>query len=592
MSSGETVGKRRCSRFVVAIIAVLLGMALGFSAQAAPGVQTAFAAPVSQAAPNTQTAFATTEGASIETLQQGGIELQADMERTVWCSRSGSKYHYSSTCSGMKNPIAMTLRQAVDSGKQPCSKCVHESPTPDPAPNPSPDPTPTPTPDPQPQYRGFVDVPADSWYVESGVFDYALDHGLMKGYSDGSSRFGPDDSITRAMAVTVLWRMAGEPACEAPDFDDADYSEESWYKDAVRWARASEVVKGYEGTNYFGPNDPVTREQLAVMVARFASTISHIDTSSTGAALAAKPDAASVSDWARDAVAWSVDQGILGGASIIDPQGTATRCQGCKMLSIAHKIIGNQGASHGEARVHFIDVGQGDSEFIELPNGKTMLIDAGTTESGEKVASYIAGLGYSRIDYVIATHPHEDHIGGMARVLRSFDIGEIWMPRATSNTATFEGLLDVIAEKGILVHAAEEGKIICSDEGFSATILSPFETSYSDLNDWSVILELDVGVKSFLFTGDASSSVIGKACGHHVDVLKVGHHGSRTSTTQQLAETLSPDWAVISVGAGNSYGHPSEEVLSALSGVAHLLRTDLDGTVTLSCDGETIRRAA
>ena len=547
MNSGESVGKRRCSRFAVAIIAVLLGMALGFSAQAALDVRSAFAAPVSQAAPNMQTAFAA-EGASIETLQQGGIELQADMERTVWCSRSGSKYHYSSTCSGMKNPIAMTLRQAVDSGKQPCSKCVHESPTPDPAPNPSPDPTPTPSPDPQPQYRWFVDVPADSWYVESGVFDYALDHGLMKGYSDGSSRFGPDDS--------------------------------------------SEVVKGYEGTNCFGPNDPVTREQLAVMVARFASTVSHIDTSSTGAALAAKPDAASVSDWARDAVAWSVDQGILGGASIIDPQGTATRCQGCKMLSVAHKTIGNQGASHGEARVHFIDVGQGDSEFIELPNGKTMLIDAGTTESGEKVASYIAGLGYSHIDYVIATHPHEDHIGGMARVLRSFDIGEIWMPRATSNTATFEGLLDVIAEKGIPVHAAEEGKIICSDEGFSATILSPFETSYSDLNDWSVILELDVGARSFLFTGDASSSVIGKACGHHVDVLKVGHHGSRTSTTQQLAETLSPDWAVISVGAGNSYGHPSEEVLSALSGVAHLLRTDLDGTVTLSCDGETIRRAA
>ncbi|KAB1636049.1 hypothetical protein F8C90_10040, partial [Ellagibacter isourolithinifaciens] len=138
MSSGETVGKRRCLRFVVAIIAILLGMALGFSAQAAPGVQAAFATPASQAAPTAQAALAA-EVASQETLQQGGIELQADMSRTVWCSRSGSKYHYSSTCSGMKNPIAMTLQQAVDSGKQPCSKCVHESPTPDPAPNPSPD---------------------------------------------------------------------------------------------------------------------------------------------------------------------------------------------------------------------------------------------------------------------------------------------------------------------------------------------------------------------------------------------------------------------------------------------------------------------
>lgn len=221
-----------------------------------------------------------------------------------------------------------------------------------------------------------------------------------------------------------------------------------------------------------------------------------------------------------------------------------------------------------------------------------MLIDAGPAESGDKVASYIARLGYSRIDFVVATHPHEDHIGGMARVLGSFDVGEIWMPRATSNTATFERLLDAIADKGIPVHAAEKGKVICSGGGATATVLSPSEATYSDLNDWSAIVELDVGSRSFLFTGDASSGVIGKACSHHVDVLKVGHHGSRTSTTPQLAGVLSPDWAVISVGTGNSYGHPSEEVLSALSGVAHLLRTDLDGAVTLSCDGETIRRAA
>ena len=139
MSSGESVGKRRCPRVVVAIIAALLGMALGVSAQAALSVQPAFAGPNKQAVPSTQTAFAgsntqtafAAESASAETFQQGGIELQADMSRAVWCSRSGSKYHYKSTCSGMKNPIAMTLQQAVDSGKQPCSKCVHESPTPE-----------------------------------------------------------------------------------------------------------------------------------------------------------------------------------------------------------------------------------------------------------------------------------------------------------------------------------------------------------------------------------------------------------------------------------------------------------------------------
>ena len=177
----------------------------------------------------------------------------------------------------MKNPIAMTLQQAIDAGREPCSKCVHESPVPDPTPTPAPTPTPSPAPAPQPQYRGFYDVPADSWYVTSGVFDYALDNGLMKGYSDGS--------------------------------------------------------------NEFGPNDPDTREQLAFMISEAAKVISHVDTSSDGSALAAKPDASSVNTWAYDAVAWLVDQGILGGASTIDPQGTATRCQGCKMFSLAHKII-------------------------------------------------------------------------------------------------------------------------------------------------------------------------------------------------------------------------------------------------------------
>ena len=221
-----------------------------------------------------------------------------------------------------------------------------------------------------------------------------------------------------------------------------------------------------------------------------------------------------------------------------------------------------------------------------------MLIDAGPAESGQKAADCIASLGYSRIDYVVATHPHEDHIGGMARILNSFDIGEIWMPRATSNTATFENLLDVIASRGIPVHAAEAGKVICADGNASATILSPRETSYSNLNDWSVILEVKVGEKSFLFTGDASTSVIEKACTQHVDVLKVGHHGSKTSTDEKLVSQLSPSYAVISVGKHNSYGHPSSEALSALSSVPHLYRTDLQGTITIDCDGSSLARAA
>ena len=330
MSTERTAVPTKASRFLLALVAFVLGTTICVSVQATLDAQPAFAI----------------ESASVESLQQSDIELQADMNRTVWCSRTGSKYHYSSTCSRMKNPIAMTLQQAIDAGREPCSKCVHESPVPDPTPTPTPTPTPSPAPAPQPQYRGFYDVPADSWYVTSGVFDYALDNGLMKGYSDGSNKFGPNDAVTRAMAVTVLWRMAGQPVCQAADFDDVDYSARSWYGNAVRWARANGVTSGYAGVNKFGPNDPVTREQLAFMISEAAKVISHVDTSSDGSALAAKPDASSVSTWAYDAVAWSVDQGILGGASTIDPQGTATRCHGCKIFSLAHKIITGENGSH------------------------------------------------------------------------------------------------------------------------------------------------------------------------------------------------------------------------------------------------------
>ena len=329
MTTEKPTASAKASRLFIALVAFILGATICASAQAALNVQPAFAA----------------ESASSESLQQSDVELQADMNRTVWCSRTGSKYHYSSTCSRMKNPIEMTLQQAIDAGRQPCSKCVHESPVPDPAPTPTPTPTPTPAPTPQPQYRGFYDVPADSWYVTSGVFDYALDNGLMGGYTDGSGNYGPNDSVTRAMAVTVLWRMAGEPICRAEDFDDVDYSAASWYGNAVRWARSTGVTHGYAGVNKFGPNDSITREQLAFMISEAANVISHIDTSSDGSALAAKPDASSVSTWAYNAVAWSVDQGILGGAATIDPQGTATRCQGCKMFSLAHKIIKSDSGS-------------------------------------------------------------------------------------------------------------------------------------------------------------------------------------------------------------------------------------------------------
>ena len=251
---------------------------------------------------------------------------------------------------------------------------------------------------------------------------------------------------------------------------------------------------------------------------------------------------------------------------------------------------GASAKEEGTLRVHYLDVGQGDSEFLELPDGKTMLIDAGVADAAPTVVDYVRKLGYSRIDYVVATHPHADHIGGMATVLKAFDVGEVWAPRASANTKTFEKFLDTVASKGLSINTAEAGKVLLDEGGCEAAILSPRSgASYEDLNDWSVVLKVVYGKRAFLFTGDASTEVIDAAHAGAVDVLKVGHHGSRSSTTKALIASLGPEAAVIEVGANNDYGHPTKQALNALSdnGVT-IYRTDEDGTCVAMCDGSAI----
>jgi competence protein ComEC len=245
-----------------------------------------------------------------------------------------------------------------------------------------------------------------------------------------------------------------------------------------------------------------------------------------------------------------------------------------------------QTVSGGVLRVHYLDVGQADSEFIELPDGKTMLIDAGNKGDGSNVVSYIKNLGYSTIDYLVATHPHEDHIGGMAEVINSFAIGEIYMPKVASTTQAFENLLTTIQDKGYSINTAQAGVQIAP----GINILSPgVGSDYGDeLNDWSAVISIVYGSKTFLFLGDAGSAPE-STFSIDADVVKVAHHGSRTAFSNALYKEWSPDIAIISVGKDNSYGLPDEEVLQGLADVGtKVYRTDENGTIVLESDGSTV----
>ena len=239
--------------------------------------------------------------------------------------------------------------------------------------------------------------------------------------------------------------------------------------------------------------------------------------------------------------------------------------------------------------IKFIDVGQGEAILIALPE-KTVLIDAGPTGSAPKIAQVLQELGRNKIDYLVATHPDEDHIGGMADVISNTQIGTIYAPNKTNNTATYRKFLTAIQNNNLQITLAEAGTIIDQTDSYKLEILWPKkDANFPETNDYSIIIKLTVGNKTFLFTGDAPTNAILNSNPGHIDVLKLSHHGSRTGTTEVLIHKLSPTYAVLSYAVDNPYGHPMQSVLNALrKHSVEVWGTGANGTITITCDGTNI----
>lgn len=243
----------------------------------------------------------------------------------------------------------------------------------------------------------------------------------------------------------------------------------------------------------------------------------------------------------------------------------------------------------GNLIVHYIDVGQGDATFIELPNKETMLIDTGEKSEGKKVTNYINELGYNKIDYVIGTHPHSDHIGSLEEVINTFDIGDIYMPKVVSNSNVYKDLLMTIKNKDKIVKKAFKDVSIIEEEELNISFLSPTKEEYSNLNNYSAVLKIVYQDTCFLFMGDAETEVEKELDSINCDVLKVGHHGSYTSSSLDFVKSTSPKYAIISVGKDNKYGHPDKSILKRyLDNNTEIYRTDLDGTIKVISDGKDI----
>ena len=242
----------------------------------------------------------------------------------------------------------------------------------------------------------------------------------------------------------------------------------------------------------------------------------------------------------------------------------------------------------GNLVIYFVDVGQADCILISN-NDHYMLIDAGNNEDGPKLVNYFKGMGISKFDYVIGTHAHEDHIGGLDDIINNFDIKTFYMPDVSQTTYTFESVLDALERKNIYFETPKEDNSYKFGNS-SFTVLS-VGTDSTDLNNTSIVLKLTYGNNSFLFTGDATSSVERKILDKDIsaDVLKVGHHGSQYSSSANFLKAVYPKYAVIPVGKNNEYGHPKSITLNKLKKInAKIYRTDKDGTIICTSDGNNI----
>lgn len=244
-------------------------------------------------------------------------------------------------------------------------------------------------------------------------------------------------------------------------------------------------------------------------------------------------------------------------------------------------------------KVNFIDVGQADCILIQLPDGKTILIDGGNREDSQVIDNYLKSKAVKTIDYLIATHPHEDHIGSLPFIIKNYNIGAIYMPKVTANTKIFEALLTEIKAKGLKINTAAAGLKLIDREDIKLSLLAPNSSKYKEANEYSAVAKLVYKDTSFLFTGDAEAVSEGEMLKANYDLksdlLKVGHHGGRTSTSLAFLKKVSPKYAVISVGKDNDYGHPHKETLDRLKQIgAQVYRTDELGSIVATSDGNKI----
>lgn len=409
--------------------------------------------------------------------------------------------------------------------------------------------------------------------------------GAISGYPDGT--FRPDDNITRAEFVSVLFGALGLEEELGQSFEDVSGH---WARGRIEALVKECIILPEIYGSRFGPDENITRKEIAVM------TVRSLDTEFVGPEEQLSfTDANRIDKKYRNYVGRAYELGIITGYpdGRFGPDESATRAQAAVMVvrMLQKKEVYEETTAVEEISVHFIDVGQGDCIFIDGPGNYDILIDAGDNSQGEKVVRYLEELNTDDIEIMIATHNHADHIGGLDDVLEAFEVEKIIYSDKTHTSKTY---------KDFWMAAQSEGAELIEDdnltfeigENIRLYIFDPVDGE-DDLNNSSVCALLDYDEVEALFTGDLESDyeddLVRVAEGKlhkDIEIYKVGHHGSRTSSSEVLLNTIMPEVAIISCGENNKYGHPHEETLKKLAGGgAEIYRTDLSGSIVVTMNG-------
>ncbi|MFK2827208.1 S-layer homology domain-containing protein [Bacillus sp. B190/17] len=425
---------------------------------------------------------------------------------------------------------------------------------------------------------GFKDVTSFKSEIE-----FLTSKGIIMGYPDGT--FKPDNPITRLQAVQMILREKG-----VTDFSNVP---DPGFIDAKPGTpRYGEIAKAVQlgfingkvnakGQKYFDPQGFLTRAQMAKILALAYDLKGSYPIAFTDVR---------ADHWAHDSISALAANGITAGYSdgSFKPGVNLSRQHFSAFMA---RYLDDKFKPAKEMFAHFIDVDQGDSILIQTPNGKTILVDGGKRSAGEKVVAYLKKAGVTSIDVVVATHPDADHIGGLINVLQSIPVKKVLDSGKVHTTETYHEFLSLIDTKNIAFEVPKTGQALSIDPALKVQVLNSGDRNASDNNENSIVLKLTYGGVSYLLTGDADVKVEEDMITKFdvkSTILKAGHHGAKTSTSQAFVNAVKPAVTILSYGKDNSYGHPTDEVVSRLKAAgSKLYSTAESGDIVVKTDGKT-----